>query len=77
MVEAFFAGARRGDFDALVTLLDPEVVLRADGGVKRRDASVILTGAAAVAGQALMFAQPLGAGSADPHPSVPREWWSP
>jgi RNA polymerase sigma-70 factor, ECF subfamily len=58
VVAAFFAAARRGDFDALVTVLDPEVVLRADGGVKRRDASGILTGAAAVAGQALMFAQP-------------------
>jgi RNA polymerase sigma factor (sigma-70 family) len=58
VVDAFFAAARRGDFDALVRLLDPEVVLRADGGVKRRGASVILTGAAAVAGQAFMFAQP-------------------
>src|SRR5262249_38597202 len=58
VVDAFFAAARRGDFDALVTVLDPEVVLRADGGVKRRDASGILTGAAAVAGQALTFAQP-------------------
>jgi RNA polymerase sigma-70 factor (ECF subfamily) len=58
VVEAFFAAARRGDFDALVTLLDPEVVLRTDGGVKRRRASAILTGAAAVAGQALMFARP-------------------
>jgi RNA polymerase sigma-70 factor (ECF subfamily) len=58
VVDAFFAAARRGDFDALVTLLDPEVVAHADGGVKRRGASVILTGAAAVAGQALTFAQP-------------------
>src|SRR5262249_232518 len=58
VVAAFFAAARRGDFDALVTVLAPEVVLRADGGVKRRDASGILTGVAAVAGQALMFAQP-------------------
>jgi len=32
VVEAFFASARRGDFDALVTLLDPEVVLRATAG---------------------------------------------
>jgi RNA polymerase sigma factor (sigma-70 family) len=58
VVDAFFAAARRGDFDALITVLDPEVVLRADGGVKRRSASAILTGAAAVAGQAFMFAQP-------------------
>jgi len=58
VVSAFFAAARRGDFDSLITLLDPEVVMRADGGVKRRGASVILTGAAAVAGQTLTLAQP-------------------
>jgi GNAT superfamily N-acetyltransferase len=32
VAEAFVAAARRGDVDALVTLLDPEVVLRAGGG---------------------------------------------
>jgi RNA polymerase sigma-70 factor (ECF subfamily) len=30
LVEAFLAASRRGDFEALVTLLDPDVVLRAD-----------------------------------------------
>jgi RNA polymerase sigma factor (sigma-70 family) len=30
VVDAFLAAARRGDFEALLTLLDPEVVLRAD-----------------------------------------------
>lgn len=30
VVEAFLAASRLGDFDALVTLLDPDVVLRAD-----------------------------------------------
>src|SRR6185369_852195 len=32
VVTAFMAASRGGDFDALVALLDPDVVLRADGG---------------------------------------------
>jgi RNA polymerase sigma factor (sigma-70 family) len=32
VVDAFLAAARGGDFDALLALLDPEVVLRTDGG---------------------------------------------
>src|SRR5438445_4765615 len=32
VVEAFLAAARNGDFEALVAVLDPDVVLRADGG---------------------------------------------
>ena len=32
VVDAFFAAARHGDFDALVAVLDPDVVLRSDGG---------------------------------------------
>src|SRR5262249_58945577 len=35
IVEAFQAAARNGDFDALVAVLDPDVVLRADGGATR------------------------------------------
>ncbi|MCT2587385.1 RNA polymerase sigma factor SigJ [Actinophytocola gossypii] len=35
VVDAFFAAARDGDLDALVSVLDPEVVLRADGGGAR------------------------------------------
>jgi RNA polymerase sigma factor (sigma-70 family) len=31
VVDAFLAAARAGDFDALVAVLDPDVVLRADG----------------------------------------------
>ena len=31
-VDAFFAAAHRGDFDALVALFDPDVLLRVDGG---------------------------------------------
>lgn len=52
VIEAFMAAARGGDFEALVSLLDPDVVLRADvGGL----ALQITRGAAAVAGKALMF----------------------
>jgi hypothetical protein len=36
VVDAFFAAARSGNFDALVAVLDPNVVLRSDGGEKRR-----------------------------------------
>lgn len=32
VVDAFLAAARSGDFDALLALLDPDVVLRTDGG---------------------------------------------
>jgi RNA polymerase sigma factor (sigma-70 family) len=35
VVDAFFAAAREGDFDALVAVLDPDVVLRVDAGVGR------------------------------------------
>ena len=38
-VDAFFAAAREGDFDALVAVLDPDVVLRADGGATARGRS--------------------------------------
>jgi RNA polymerase sigma factor (sigma-70 family) len=56
VVDAFRAAARDGDFDALVGLLDPDVVLRADGGALRPDATVVVRGAPAVARQALTFA---------------------
>ena len=51
-VDAFFAAAREGDFDALVAVLDPDVVLRSDAGVGRR-ATQLVRGASTVAGQAL------------------------
>jgi RNA polymerase sigma-70 factor (ECF subfamily) len=51
VVDAFFAAARSGDFDALVAVLDPEVVLRADGGARR---TVVVHGAREVAGQAVL-----------------------
>ncbi|MGH9287188.1 MAG: RNA polymerase sigma factor SigJ [Acidimicrobiales bacterium] len=55
VVDAFFAAARDGDFDALVEVLDPDVVLRSDGGVARPAVSVVVSGAAAVAERALTF----------------------
>ena len=55
VVNAFFAAARDGDFDALVAVLDPDIVLRADGGTLRPEATTIVHGAEAVARQALMF----------------------
>jgi RNA polymerase sigma-70 factor (ECF subfamily) len=55
IVDAFLAAARDGDFEALVAVLDPDVVLRADGGMSGLSHRV--QGAAAVAGQATMFGQ--------------------
>jgi RNA polymerase sigma factor (sigma-70 family) len=52
VVDAFFRAARGGDFDALVALLDPDVVLRSDWGARRPAAAVVIRGAAAVASQA-------------------------
>ena len=52
VVDAFFRAARSGDFDGLVRLLDPDVVLRADYGTWRPAASAVIRGALAVAGQA-------------------------
>ncbi|HXL78938.1 MAG TPA: sigma-70 family RNA polymerase sigma factor [Candidatus Eisenbacteria bacterium] len=53
VVDAFFQAARAGNFDALVALLDPDVVLRADAGAGRPAASFLIRGAVAVARQAL------------------------
>src|SRR5438132_1983830 len=54
VVDAFFAAARSGDFDALIAALDPDIVLRADFGPSA--ASAVVHGAQAVAGRAVMFA---------------------
>jgi RNA polymerase sigma-70 factor, ECF subfamily len=53
-VAAFLAAAREGDFDSLVAVLDPDVVLRADlgGGVRRE-----VRGAEAVASQAQAYSR--------------------
>jgi RNA polymerase sigma factor (sigma-70 family) len=58
VVRAFLAAAREGDFDGLVAVLDPDVVLHADGGAAWPGATREVRGAAAVAAQALTFSQP-------------------
>ena len=54
VVGAFLAAARDGDFEALLAVLDPDVVVRAEfaGGMTRE-----VRGAEAVAGEAQMFSQ--------------------
>ena len=56
VIDAFQAAAREGDLESLVALLDPNVVLRADGGVLRTGTRV-LQGARAVAEGASRFAR--------------------
>jgi RNA polymerase sigma factor (sigma-70 family) len=55
VVDAFLAAARNGDFEALLTLLDPDVVSTADGGVRRPGFRRIVRGAEAVAAGARGF----------------------
>jgi RNA polymerase sigma-70 factor, ECF subfamily len=52
-VEAYLAATRIGDFEALLTLLDPEVELRADAAVTGAAKPLTLRGALAVARSAL------------------------
>ena len=52
VADAFLAAARGGDLDALVAVLDPDVVLRSD----LTHGLVVTSGAAEVAGRAIMFA---------------------
>lgn len=58
VLDAFLAASRGGDFEALLGVLHPDVVLRADSGalVRGAAASKVVQGAKAVAEQALMFA---------------------
>jgi RNA polymerase sigma factor (sigma-70 family) len=60
VVGAFLAAAREGDFEGLVAVLDPDVVLRADVGAVAPGASRVIRGAPAVADQALAFARRYG-----------------
>jgi RNA polymerase sigma-70 factor, ECF subfamily len=56
VVDAFLKAARGGDFQALVALLDPDVVLRVDRGDLTARPSRLIRGASEVASQALIFA---------------------
>jgi RNA polymerase sigma factor (sigma-70 family) len=58
VVDAFLAAARGGDLDALVAVLDPDVVVRTDGGGLRP--SGVIRGARSVAEGAATFAQVSG-----------------
>src|SRR6478735_8296794 len=49
VVEAFLAASRAGDFTALLELLDPEVVMRADPAAAAMGAAALVRGPAAVA----------------------------
>ncbi|MEU6662559.1 sigma-70 family RNA polymerase sigma factor [Streptomyces sp. NPDC046821] len=53
VVEAFLSAAREGDFERLVAVLDPDILLRSDGGAT--GLSRLLQGAHAVASGAIMF----------------------
>src|SRR5918997_2836045 len=55
VVDAFLAASREGDFQSLLAVLDPDVVLRSDGGVARPTLVQFLRGAEAVATNALLF----------------------
>jgi RNA polymerase sigma factor (sigma-70 family) len=57
VVDAFFAAARDGDFEALVAVLHPNVVVRSDGGAPRPGVSFVLHGAESAAESALTFAR--------------------
>ena len=57
VVDAFLAAARGGDLEALLAVLDPDVVVRADRGGVPPGASRELRGARAVAEQALTFSR--------------------
>src|SRR6478752_7377207 len=50
VVAAFLAASREGEFDALLTMLDPDIVLRADAAAVRMGVDGEVTGARAVAG---------------------------
>src|SRR6202011_1567052 len=66
VVDAFFAAARGGDLEGLVAVLSTDVILRAHFGRARPGASAVVHGAAAVARQARLGANP----EAELHPAV-------
>ena len=56
VVDAFLAAAQEGNFERLVAVLDPDIVLRADGGALA-GLSRVVRGASAVASQAATFSK--------------------
>ncbi|MFL6029564.1 MAG: RNA polymerase sigma factor SigJ [Gaiellaceae bacterium] len=57
VADAFLAAARDGDFERLLAVLDPDVVVRSDGGAARPSLISFVRGARAVAEQAWTFRQ--------------------
>src|SRR5215469_4593063 len=57
IVNTFLAASRHGDFEALLAVLDPDVVLRADAGLLQPGVSKVVRGATRVAEQALLFSK--------------------
>jgi RNA polymerase sigma-70 factor (ECF subfamily) len=57
VVDAFLAAARGGDFDGLLAVLDPDVVLHAEGGAAPAGVMRTVRGARAVAEGALTFSR--------------------
>ena len=57
LVDAFLAAARAADFDALVAVLDPDVVLQIDRGPRPRGASREVRGVLAVAKRGVAFSR--------------------
>jgi len=57
VVDAFLAAARKGDFEALVAVLHPDVVLRADRGPESAGLPKVVRGAATVAKQAVTYSR--------------------
>ena len=55
VADAFLTAVREGNFEGLLAVLDPDVVLRADGGTRRPDATREVHGARAVAQGAIRF----------------------
>ena len=55
VVDAFLAASREGDFERLLSVLDPDVVLRSDGGAARPGLVSVIHGAEAVATGAMTF----------------------
>ncbi|HEY8829417.1 MAG TPA: RNA polymerase sigma factor SigJ [Candidatus Limnocylindria bacterium] len=57
VVDAFVAAVRSGDFEGLISVLDPDIVLRADGGTRWIGATREIRGATAVGRSALTITQ--------------------
>jgi RNA polymerase sigma-70 factor (ECF subfamily) len=67
LVDAFLAASRDGDFEGLIALLDPDVMLRVDGGAALAGGGRFLRGAPAVATQSITFAR---SAAGEPRPAL-------